>query len=669
MPTHGAGSRLNSPTGFWAKNDMKTPAERFTEWIDGLSERWKDRLRGWMASWTTRGVMELFDAFEPDLRDEIKPGLLRIREIEGLPDDFKNIIDKAIEAKSAIQFAAILPYLIGILIGLGMGAASPASRMGSYQIDKLLRSYRFDPLSVITAWRRDPVAYEKYFDDLRDQGWHDDRIEALKFFTEFLPSARDIVSWYAREVYEPDMIERYGLADELPTYEETDFPKIGVNPTQAANFWMAHWEHASYMQVREMIHRGVLSKDKTMPEPPTTKDGWDARDAEGVEAAYEWYRLVEIPPFWRARLTEMMFEVPTRVDVRRWWDMRTIDEGRLRSIYHAQGYHGKDLDDYVLWTKVYVAFPDLIARWTKGWITIDEVRAELTALGMPPERIEEMIETKMKPTAGDKTAAERDITKTDIYKGVKQGIITRGEAMELLMDLGFDEDDADYLLAINIPIDEEDVVINQRELTKTDILKGLKAAIITEYEALDKLLELRYVPLDAEFLLKIYKATIKPPVEPREREASKADIVLAVKKGLITAEEGYLMLLDIGFTPEASQFILVVRAEVSPFSPISYQEFKDVTGKWRKAAGMEAGPEREALRQAAGEVVKLAKDLEALQDALEEEERKLVKEEVLPEAATAKRDELRVTLHRAEAELARARSNYDRLVAEWRHKV
>ncbi|GAI21968.1 unnamed protein product, partial [marine sediment metagenome] len=216
--------------------------------VDDMTSWWKDRLRGWMASWVVKGVMELFDAFEPDLRAEVKPMLLRMREIEGLPDDFKNIIDKATEEKSAIQFVAILPYLIGILIGLGMGAAAPVSRIGSYQIDKIIKSYRLDPISVITAWRRDPKKYEKFFADLKDQGWHDDRIEALKFFTLFMPSAGDIVTWYAKEVYEPDMIERYGLASELPEYEKTDFPKVGVDATQARNFWMAHWEHASYMQ-------------------------------------------------------------------------------------------------------------------------------------------------------------------------------------------------------------------------------------------------------------------------------------------------------------------------------------------------------------------------------------------------------------------------------------
>jgi len=644
-------------------------ADRFRDWIDALSDAWKDRLRGWVARSISDAAVKLLDDMEPSVRDNVRDDLIKIRDNPDTPPELKAKVERLLAPTSAWQ--AIILVIMGIvmLVQTIQTLFPPGIKKMEYAEERAAKSYRLDPISLITGWRRDPEAFEKYFDDLRDQGWSNDRIEALKFFTLFMPSARDIVSWYAREVYEPDMVDRYGLDSELPNYELTDFPKIGVDPIQAKNFWMAHWEHASYMQIREMVHRGVLSKDKTMPTPPTTKAGWADRDAEALEAAYDWYRLVEIPPFWRARLTEMMFEVPTRVDVRRWWDMRTIDEERLRSIYHAQGYHGKDLEDYVLWTKVYVAFPDLIARWKNGWITLDEVRAELVGYGMPAARAEELLETKFKATAGDKTAAERDITKTDIIKGVKKGVITRGEGMELLMDLGYDEADADYILTINIPVDEEEVVVNQRELTKTDILNGLKAEIITEDVALERLKEIRYSQLDAEFLLKIYKALVKPPTEPKAREASKADIVQAVKKGLITPEDGYLMLQDIGFTPEAAQFILTVRAEVSPFSPVSYQEFKDNTGKWRKAAGMPTETMTEQIRAAGAEVVKLTKDLEILQALVKEEEAKLTDEEILPAEATARRDELRVALHRAEAKLSEAQAHYDALVAEWRHKA
>ncbi|GAI73679.1 unnamed protein product, partial [marine sediment metagenome] len=79
--------------------------------------------------------------------------------------------------------------VVGSLIGTFMGWAAPISRWTSYVGDKILKSFRFDPGSIVTAWRRDKAKYEKLFDDLKDQGWSDDRIEALKFVTEFTPSA------------------------------------------------------------------------------------------------------------------------------------------------------------------------------------------------------------------------------------------------------------------------------------------------------------------------------------------------------------------------------------------------------------------------------------------------------------------------------------------------
>lgn len=127
------------------------------------------------------------------------------------------------------------------------------------------------------------------------------------------------------------------------------------------------------------------------------------------------------------------------------------------------------------------------------------------------------------------------------------------------------------------------------------------------------------------------------------------------------------MLLDIGFTAAAAEFILMVRAETTPFSPANYAEFKNLTQKYRVAAGMEAKPMSEELKAAGAEVVKLTKDVEALQKAISAEGRTLIDEKVLPKAATARRDELRVLLHRAESELAAAKSHYDSELAQWRH--
>jgi len=688
-----------------------TAGERFTTWIDSVAVFWSDRLQKWMGSWVSWGIELVLDAVGKKASLQLKPMLDKLEAETEIPPELKPLFDE-LKEPTGEWAAALGQQASGALIGGALGRVvdyilRPLTKGLSYSplfhilepphlialwrrgemsdaalagwlgwlgiggdnVDwlKKLSEIRLDPSSTMTAWRRDPAAYEKYLKDLKDQGWDDDRIEALKLITQAYPALADVVRFYAKEAFEPDMIAKYGLDEETPAYEGTLFQKLGVSKEVSDLYWISHWEHATFMQMREMLHRGLLTGSKEAPEEPVGYGGWAARDAEGEAEMYEWYRVVEIPPIWRNLLTASLWNVPTRVDVRRWWDMRTISEEEMIGIYHRQGYHGKDLENYILWTKVYVAFPDLIARWTKGWITIDEVRSELTALGMPADRLEEFIQMKVKTGEPERVANERDLTKTDIYKGVKTGAITRDEGIELLTELGFDEEEADFLMEINIPLDQVDVVVKERELTKSDILKGLKTEVITRDEAGDRLLGLRYSPADAEFLLRIFDAQVSPPVEPKLREASKADILLGVKKGLITPEEGYSMLLDLGFTPEAADFILMVKAEESPFSPINFAEFKDLTKKYRRAAGMGIVETPEEIKKAAGVVVTLTGEVEALTRSIEEEKRGLIDQEALPEEATRRLKGLQVKRNRAESKLSAAKSDYDSLVAEWKH--
>lgn len=75
----------------------------------------------------------------------------------------------------------------------------------------------------------------------------------------------------------------------------------------------------------------------------------------------------------------------------------------------------------------------------------------------------------------------------------------------------------------------------------------------------------------------------------------------------------------------------------------------------------------EEIKKAAGEVVKLTADLEALQKSIDTEQLGLVKNEVLPEAATLRLKSLQVKRNRAISSLEKAKSDYNRLIAEWRH--
>lgn len=623
-----------------------TPGDRLRDWIQETASLFAEPFGGFLGGTLASALETFFTNLEPGVIDQVQEILTGVKDIEGFPEEYKRFIDKSLgQGNVWVNVSGWVLSLVGVIFAL-FALGGPPGRLLNQRQEYALRTHRLDPLSAVNLWRRDPEKYEEVFYDLKEQGWSDDRIEALKFVTQFMPTPQDLVTWQAREVFEPGMIRKYGLDDEFETLDLSLFAKVGVTKEQALNYWRAHWEHASWNQVVEMLRRGLITE----------------------EDVYEWFKVVEIVPYWRELLIAISWEVPTRVDVRRFWDMRTIDETRLRQIYTAMGYHNQDLEDYVLWTKIYVDFPDLMTRFKNGWLTLDEVRQELIRLGMSEDRAEELIQTKVKAEASEKLAKDRDLTMSQIVKGVKKSVITRVEGAQLLMDMGYDEAEALFILAIEIPVDEEVAEVTKRELTKSDILNGLKNALITEQEALAKLLELRYTADDAQFILNIYKATVSPPEEERGRQASKADITKAVKNGLITAEDGYLMLIDIGFEPSAAEFILMVQAETSPFSPQSFEEFKELTGQWRNIVMPTSLTTPEEVKDAADALVQITKEIESIEEAIKLEKANLVGEEPLPEEVTAKLTELEVTLHRAQSERQRLQQEYDRVVAVWKHQ-
>jgi len=578
-------------------------SSRIHDTVEGWQAEWKERLGGWISTWLGKGIRTLMESYEPEIIAATKDTLTKLESNPNIPPELKAMIEKSLQTGKVFNviFGWVFTVIGAIPALLGTGA--PLGRLWEYDQDHNLRSARLDPQAVITAWRRDPVANAKLFADLKDLGWSDDRIETIKFITEVIPGVQDLIRMGVREAFDDDFARTWKTDAEFYKMPVDWAIKQGLSADWSKYYWRAHWDLPSPQQGFEMLHRDIISEV----------------ELDQLLAA------LDIMPGWRDKLIKMSWNVPTRVDIRRFFQMGVIDDARLRELYQAFGYHGVDLDNIVEFTKRY--------------------------------------------TSTEKTVTEKELSKAEIIKGVKTGVISRLEGEDLIMDLGYTAEEAAYLLAINIPPDEETAVVKARELTKADVIAGLKAAIITTGEAKPLLLELRYSSDDADFLLKIYQATISPPEDPRDKEASKADIVKAVKMGLITPEDGYLMLQDIGFTPEASQFILMVQAETSPFSPVNFTEFKDMTQKYRVAVGLEAKPMPEEIKKIGAEVVRLSAEVETLSRSVKQEKAGLVQEEGLPESATARLKELQAAMYKAQAELARVKTDYNAKVSEWRHGV
>ena len=240
------------------------------------------------------------------------------------------------------------------------------------------------------------------------------------------PAEADLIRFAVREVFIPEELERLskpGPGSDFYVY----MARQGYNKFWCDAFWAAHWVRPTVSQLNEALYRGIID----------------------VATWSKEVRLNDYVPYAIPWLQQIIFSPYTRVDLRRMWDMRTIDEATLYKEYRWGGYDDDHAKGMVLWTKVYMALPDLLSRWQNGLITIDTVRSTLISYGMPSDRVEEILETKIKATQPARVSAERDLTKAEIVKGAKMGIIQPDLAVSLLMDLGYDESESWYILAIN----------------------------------------------------------------------------------------------------------------------------------------------------------------------------------------------------------------------------
>jgi len=218
---------------------------------------------------------------------------------------------------------------------------------------------------------------------IQQHGFTTDDAHKLFGLFHFLPSPTDLVVWSAREVFEPEMVEKYGLDSEFEGLDMTLFHKVGVSTDIARNYWRAHWQHASWTQVIEMMHRGYIEEAEV----------WD------------WFRLVEIPPFWRDLLIKIAYTPFTRVDVRRMYREGVLSPTEAHQAYMDIGYNKEKADKLMEWTAKYYAPED---------------------------------------TSEDKEV--RELTKSEILRAYEDRVIDRVTASTGLVGIDYSEAGAEFLL-------------------------------------------------------------------------------------------------------------------------------------------------------------------------------------------------------------------------------
>ena len=184
--------------------------------------------------------------------------------------------------------------------------------------DILVRSSRrlLDLGQMFRWWLRDIISEEELDQML---GWQridgEDRAR-LKESVFFIPPVGDLIRMAVREVFSPEIRERFGQDEGFPV-EFAEFGKQqGISEFWARAYWAAHWVLPSAQQGFEMLHRKVITEE----------------DLDLL------LRAQDVMPFWREKLTQIAFNPLTRVDLRRMHKLGLLDEEQLQLRYEDLGF-------------------------------------------------------------------------------------------------------------------------------------------------------------------------------------------------------------------------------------------------------------------------------------------------------------------------------------------
>lgn len=281
-------------------------------------------------------------------------------------------------------------------------------------------------------------------DHLSRMGYSGSAKQALLDLRYYIPPPTDLIRMAVREVFNPELRQALDLDAEFPEPFAQYAALAGIKREWAENEWAMHWDLPSPSQGYEMLHRGLIE--------------------EAELAAL--LKALDYAPVWRDKLRDIAYSPITRVDLRRLYKGGVITEQDVFAGYKALGYD------------------DERARWLTDW----------TMKYYTPEDESELDEyTK-------ETAAQ-------IRLAYRRHVILRAEALDKLVELGYSEDGADFLLAI----DDAQLALNPttdagipvRDLSQAVIRKAYREKIWDPARAQEELEVLGYLPWEADLLLQL----------------------------------------------------------------------------------------------------------------------------------------------------------------------
>lgn len=327
----------------------------------------------------------------------------------------------------------------------------------------------YDVEQVRQSYLREVIDKDTLYERMRELGFTDTRIGEIVKTWEVIPGPADLFHLVAKEAFEPDMIEKIGLHDEFPTEQLSWLKKQGISEYWAEKYWYAHWDQPSIQMGFEMLHRGEI----------------DFNELDML------FRAVEIPPFWRDKLTKITYHPYTRVDVRRMYNFGVVDVKEVYTNYRHLGYDDEHAMKLTEWTIAQsdpdnkdISLGQILGVFESHVIERADAKALIQDLGYTADKAEFLLVSKEYEMAEALQKKELKVIE-ERYTG---RLIDKFEALRKLSLMNLPAKQVDLLLETW----DLDLLKDRKIPSKTDLEKFFLAGIIKEPEYREEMDKLGY---------------------------------------------------------------------------------------------------------------------------------------------------------------------------------
>lgn len=220
-----------------------------------------------------------------------------------------------------------------------------------------------------------------------------------------------------------------------------------------------------------------------------------------------YFQQADMAPFWREGLLKIAYVPFTRVDIRRMHKIGLIKDEELSKYYQDIGYYGDKAEMLAQFTiklnageaaeETEVLSKAMLSRAFKlGMIDDAEYRQRLIDLKVPEAKADFYVQVDNMTMAMDEAADWVSLLRSQ----VKSGIITAQEAATKMASLGL----SDRMVRHFTDLFESAVGETTRLPSKTDIKGWVQAKLISLDEAYTKLVQLGYAPSEIANYLELW---------------------------------------------------------------------------------------------------------------------------------------------------------------------